>query len=138
MPTIPANSASPSRVVLSGDNTTACIVSGLDSMPFNDVARLFARYGSANALRQRRLDRRDDAIRQLVMHYDATGGRPLADAIRRDLLRYAASGYRVNPAPPADAKRALLHQILDLIGSGKVPGATQMRTILAGVRSSGR
>jgi hypothetical protein len=90
---------------------------------------MLARHFSPNAIRLRRLDQRDDAIRALAMQYDALSGRKIAEAVHRDLLRYAVS------APPADAKRAALHQILDLIGGGKIPSAGQIRGILAGVRS---
>jgi hypothetical protein len=129
------NSALPSLVTLTAESTTLCIVYGFDSMPVDQAARLLRRLGSPSALRRRRLDERDSAICDLVAHYDLASGRQLAEAVHRDLVRYAASGHRVNTAPPADAKRALLHQILDLIGGGKIPGAEQIREILAGKRS---
>jgi hypothetical protein len=131
----PANNAAPppSLVTLTAESTALLIVSGAASMPADDRERFFRRYGSANVLRQWRLDDRDAAIRELASLYAVASGRALAEAIRTDLLRYAASGYR-HSAPPADARRALLHRVLDL-GGGKVPSATQIRGILAGVRS---
>jgi hypothetical protein len=101
-----------------------------------DVERLWRMYASPSALRRRRLDRRDHAIREVAAGYTEGSGRALADVLHRDLVRYAASGHRVNTAPPAvDDKRSLLHRTLDLIGAGKIPSAAQIRGILAGVRS---
>jgi hypothetical protein len=133
-PTPATCSAPPTLVSITAESTSLCLVSGAASMPADDRERWFRRYGSANALRQWRLDDRDAAIRQLAAHYDLTGGRALARAIRTDLIRYGASGHR-HSAPPADAKRALLHRVLDLVGGGKIPSAAQIRGILAGVRS---
>jgi hypothetical protein len=130
------SSAAPSLVTLTAENTTLCMVSGLASMPIDDRERFFRRYGSANALRQWRLDDRDAAIRQLAAHYTLPSGRQLAAAIRADLIRYAASGYQHKRLSVAVSdKRSLLHRVLDLVGAGKLPGITQMRTILAGMRS---
>jgi hypothetical protein len=128
------STAPPTLVVLTAESTSLCLVSGAASMPADDRERWFRRYGSANALRQWRLDDRDHAIRSLAAHYDLTGGRALARAIRTDLIRYGASGYR-HSAPPADDRRSLLHRVLDLIGAGKVPSVGQLREILAGKRS---
>jgi hypothetical protein len=128
------STAAAALVQVVDNNTTACIVSLMGTMPPDDRDRLMRRYGSANVLRQWRLDDRDAAIRQLAAGYAEGSGRALADVLHRDLLRYAASGYRVNPAPPADDRRAMLHRVLDLIGGGKVPSAVQLRSILAGVR----
>jgi hypothetical protein len=131
------NSASPTRVVISitDNDTTSCIVSLSETMPHADIRRMLARHFSANALKLRRLDRRDDVIRQLRQLYDLDSGRQIAEAINRDLHRYGASGFRVNKVPPADEKRGLLHRVLDLIGTGEIPGAGQIREILAGKRS---
>jgi hypothetical protein len=134
----PTNSttAPPSLVTLTAKSTSLCLVSGAASMPADDRERWFRRYGSANALRQWRLDDRDAAIRALAALYDATSGCALAEVVRRDLARYGASGYRVNTAQtPTDAKRPLLHRVLDLVGAGKIPSAGQIREILAGKRS---
>src|SRR5580700_695830 len=94
------------QVVLTAESTSLCLVSGAASMPADDRERWFRRYGSANALRQWRLDDRDGAIRQLAVHYDLTGGRALAGAIRTDLIRAGASGYR-HSAPPVDDRHSL-------------------------------
>jgi hypothetical protein len=134
--TMMTNSTAAVRVVLlSGDSTSACIVSGFASMPLADIRSLLAKHASPSALRRRVLDARDVAIRQLAATYAATSGRALADTVHRDLVRYGASGHRVNMAPPADTKRALLHRALDLIGGGKVPSSALIRAILAGVRT---
>jgi hypothetical protein len=125
----------PARVVLSGTSTESCIVSGITWMQDDDVDRLWRMYASPSARRQRRLGQRDDAILALAQLYRATSGRALAAAINTDLRRYSASGYRVNAAPPADDRRALLHRVLDLVGDGKIPSVGQIRGILAGMRS---
>jgi len=129
------STAAPSLVTLTAESTSLCLVSGAASMPADDRERFFRRYGSANVLRQWRLDDRDAAIRQLAAGYTEGSGRALADVLHRDLVRYAASGHRINTAPPTDGRRALLHRVLDLIGDGKIPSAAQIRGILAGVRS---
>jgi len=78
------------------------------------------------------LDQRDNVIRQLAAHYTATSGRALADALRRDLLRYAASAYRFERnRPPEDPMRVLLHRIL-AIGDGRVPSFELIRRALGG------
>jgi hypothetical protein len=128
--------APPSLVTLTGTSTELCVISGITWMidADADVERLWRMYVSPSALRRRRLDQRDDAIRQLAAGYTEGSGRDLANAINRDLVRYAASGFRINAAPPADARRALLHRVLAL-GAGKVPSSGQIRGILGGVRS---
>ena len=88
------DSAPPPLVTISGTNTTSCIVSGINTMSVADIRSFLARHCSPSALRRRMLDQRDNVIRQLAAHYTATSGRALADALRRDLLRYAASAYR--------------------------------------------
>jgi hypothetical protein len=121
-------------VLDSGTGTDALVVSLLDTMAFGDVERFLRRHGGKNALNQRRLDARDAAIRELAAGRTEGSGRALAKAIRTDLIRYGASGYR-RSAPPADDRRALLHKILDLVGDRKIPSAGQLREILAGKRS---
>src|SRR5437868_10982678 len=135
--TMPATSSAggtPTLVTLTAESTALCMVSGLASMPLGDIRLFLARHCSPSALRRRVLDQRDDVIRQLAAHYTATSGRALAEVISRDLRRYGASGYQVNPAP-ADDKRGLLHRALDL-GGGKTPGPANIRRILGGLNSS--
>jgi hypothetical protein len=128
--------AAPELVTITAKSTALCAVSAITWMidAGEDIERLWHMYAAPSALRRRRLDQRDEAIREVAAGYTDGSGRALAHAISRDLQRHAASVYR-HSAPPADAKRALLHRVLDLVGAGKVPSAAQIRGILAGVRS---
>lgn len=86
--------------------------------------------------RARRLLARDAAVQALGAHYpEVSTGRGRAAALRRDLQRYAASGWRFeqDQAPAGGGKRALMHLILRL-NQGKLIAAGQIRTILAGLR----
>jgi hypothetical protein len=86
--------------------------------------------------RARRLLARDAAVQALGAYYIGLGsGRAAAEALRKDLARYAASGWRSEAGrlPSGDAKRRLLHRVLSL-NNGKTIAAGQIRAILAGLR----
>src|ERR1700680_1375771 len=127
--TMTSNAPLPSLVTLTAESTSLCLIGGAASMPADDRERWFRRYGSANALRQWRLDDRDAAIRQLAALYDAASGRALARAIHTDLRR-----HRIDTAARTDDRRVLLRKILVLIGAGKIPGVVQLKSILSGGR----
>jgi hypothetical protein len=121
-------------VLSSGTGTDTLVVRLMGTMPLAEAEQLARSMATGRRWQRRRLDERDELILQLVAHYDLTKSRKIAAAIHSDLVRYGASGHRVNRAPPADDKRALLHRVLDLIGDGKIPGAVQIRSILSGGR----
>lgn len=104
-------------------------------LPADEVQRLCERFGSPAALRARRLDQRDAAIRALSEWMPAGSGREMAKRIAAELLRYAASGWRFERGRPApdDPRRAALHQAMSL--SGGPIGAVQVARIMAGARS---
>src|SRR5215472_15183469 len=86
--------------------------------------------------RARRLAARDERVRASAVLYPEHGtGRGLAAALRRDLQRYAATGWRFerDRPPVGDAKRQAWHAILSL-NEGRVLAAGQIRAILAGLR----
>jgi hypothetical protein len=60
-----------------------------------DVEWLLRTYASPSARRHRRLDQRDEAIRQLAAEYDLAGGRALVRAIHRDLIFFSSKAIRV-------------------------------------------
>jgi hypothetical protein len=86
--------------------------------------------------RARRLAARDEKVRGVAVLYPEHGtGRGLAAALRRDLQRYAATGWKFerDRPPVGDAKRQAWHAILSL-NEGKVLAVGQIRAILAGLR----
>jgi hypothetical protein len=93
---------------------------------------------------QRRVERRDQALRELGVRkftsdLTLTSGRRMASAIRTDLQRYAASAFRFDRdrEPPADVQRALWWRVLTLT-AGNPPSTTLIRDALAGGRQSRR
>jgi hypothetical protein len=129
---MPANSTAtaPRAVIhLYRDDLEACVVAALNRLPIDDRERVLRRHGGRNALLQHRLDERDNLLIELAAHYDLPSGRKIARAINADLRH-----HRIDTSPPTDSKRVLLRRILVLIGDGKLPGAVQIRSILAGAR----
>jgi hypothetical protein len=101
-----------------------------------DRLRLAARLDPPWRARQRRLDARDDALRTAAtLLGPATSGDAAAKAIAAALRQYSSSAWRFERRgpPPADRLHALLHRAMTF-GAGKVPGASQCRRILAGMR----
>jgi hypothetical protein len=126
------STAAAALVQVVDNNTTACIVSLMGTMPLADIRRMLVKHASPSALRRRALDDRDAAIRQLAATYAAASGRAMADAVHRDLQRYAASAYRFERnRPPSDPTRVLLHRVL-AIGDGRVPSFELIRRALGG------
>jgi hypothetical protein len=111
------------------DDLESCVVEALNRLPIEDRERVLRRHGGKNAMLQHRLDERDKLLIELAAHYDLPSGRKIAKAINADLRH-----HRIDTSPPADSKRVLLWRILVLIGDGKLPGAVQIRSILAGAR----
>jgi hypothetical protein len=75
--------------------------------------------------RRRRIERRDQAIRELAVPKFAsaltvTSGRAMASAIAVDLQRYAASAFRFDRdrGPPTDAQRVLWWRVLSSSSRG--------------------
>jgi hypothetical protein len=122
-------------VLSSGTGTDAMVISLLDTMAFGDVERFLHRYGSANALRQRRLAERDAAIRAIASDCAGIGGRELAREIVRRLGRYAASAWRFerDQRPSGNPARARLHRALSLNGGNPPSFSMAWRALAGGV-----
>jgi hypothetical protein len=108
----------------------------VENLPFEVAERLARTHFSPSALRRRRLDERDAALRELAigMMAKASTGESLARTIARELHRYASSAWRFERERPApvDPPRALLYRILHL-GSGHCPGQATVHRALAGL-----
>jgi hypothetical protein len=102
-----------------------------------DRAWLERRIAPAWLRRQRRLEARDEAVREIAAEHYATltSGRAIAQAICRHMALYAAAG-RLNDSLPADPRRAALHRLLELSG-GRVPAERTVRAALAGIGAIG-
>ena len=156
------------RLVIDDGETSAAIISLLGTMPAADQAALLAELGPAprdgleeqiatapvealerlavrhfsrSALRRRRLDARDEDLRELARRVIADGGpitgMPLARAVLQQIERYETTAWRRERSDqePADAERAIQWRILRLNAGSKMPAGPQLVRILAGFRT---
>jgi hypothetical protein len=128
-----ANSTAPPTLVTLTDlivpdgNTTLLIVSLSGTMPPADLRRMLDRHFCKNAIKQRRLAARRDAIRELAAHYNFTSGHQLAAAIECDLAEFSDSA-RVSESAKADALRRVVQ-----LSNGKLPEFETIRKALGGL-----
>lgn len=107
----------------------------LQYLPSESLRRL-ARHTTRGVIRQKRIEERDDLVRQIgaVYHGDLQSGAAIAGAIHLALSRFAAGADAKWPEPPEDPRRAALHHLLRLC-LGKVPEDRTLRKALAGLQS---
>src|SRR3954452_17320583 len=95
--------------------------------PVEVLERLAVRHFSRSALRRRRLDVRDEGIREMARHVIADGGpvdgTSLAREVLRRVARYAGDAWprERNGPEPTDPQRAIPWRILRLNAGSKMP-----------------
>lgn len=108
----------------------ASVREALDWLPDAALERIARQCLSRSGRRRRRLARRDAALLALAEHYCAESGRALGQQLARDLALYRGAG-RHRGTPPADARRQLLHEVINLSG-GRALGWRAIFGVLAG------
>jgi len=86
------------------------VETGLAWLGDEDVKRIMRRYCSRGALRARRLNERDDLIRQLANFCTGSRGCTVAEDLHRELGRFAATGWHRKDVRP-DQKQKFIDPI---------------------------